>query len=581
MRTRAFATLLAMLAFAVGGAAEAAAQTRAAESRPNIVVLMTDDQTLASMSAMPKTQALLGERGTTFTRSFANYALCCPSRATLFTGQYAHNHGVLSNQAPSGGYARLDKSNWLPLWLQAAGYRTMHVGKFLNGYGARGLSATEVPPGWNDWHGTVDPTTYLFWGYTVNENGVLRTYGAAREPEFYSTDFFARRANELIAGAAPARQPFFLSVAFVAPHTGGPAEPDDPRGHATPAVAPRHANAFSSVALPLAPSWNEADMSDKPLGLQGRRPISAARATAIQEGYRQRLESLLAVDDAIESILGGLRAVGELDDTVILFTSDNGFFHGEHRVPMGKLLAYEPSIRLPLYMRGPGVPEGGVRRQLVTNADLAPTILDAADARAGRVQDGRSLFGLLNDPGAQWGRELLLEGGTAQGLTFTGLRNYRWKYIEHNTGEVELYDLERDPDELVSLHADPAFAGVRAAMAARLAALRTCVGRTCRARPALRLDAARRDCRFTAAVRGADAPQVESVEFLVRRRPRPDADVQIASFRRSGADARAPFRKAVSLAGVLPGRRFLVRARVRLADGRSVTLDERRRTCRV
>jgi N-acetylglucosamine-6-sulfatase len=550
-----------------------------ADAKPNIVVLMTDDQTLDSMSVMPKTTALLGERGTTFTRSFANYALCCPSRATLYTGQYAHNHGVLGNGLPAGGYARLDKSNWLPLWLQTSGYRTMHVGKFLNGYGSDSLP-TEVPPGFNDWHGTVDPSTYSFYGYTVNENGVLRTYGAAREPDFYSTDFFARRANELIAAAAPSRQPFFMSVAFVAPHSGLPGEPDDPRGHATPAVAPRHVNAFASVPLPLGPAWNEADMSDKPVAMQQGRPIGFARAAAIQEGYQQRLESLLAVDDAVASIVGTLRSVGELDDTLIVFTSDNGFFHGEHRVPLGKLLPYEPSIRLPLLMRGPGVPEGAVRRQLVTNADLSPTILDAAGARPARAQDGRSLFHLLLDPGSQWGRELLIEGGTNHGLTFTGLRNYRWKYVEHITGEVELYDLARDPDELVSLHADPALAPLRAELAARLAALRGCVGSGCRARPALRLDAARRQCRFTAAVRGADARRVEDVEFALRRRPRPDAEADLASFRRASRDAGAPFRKVVRLQGVLPGRRFLLRARVRLDDGRSVTLDERRRACR-
>jgi hypothetical protein len=315
------------------------------------------------------------------------------------------------------------------------------------------------------------------------------------------------------------------------------------------------------------------------VAIQQRPPISAARAAAIQEGYQQRLESLLAVDDAVESILGALRAAGELDDTLILFTSDNGFFHGEHRVPTGKLLPYEPSIRLPLYMRGPGVPEGAVRRQLVTNADLAPTILDAADARPGRPQDGRSLFDLLEDPGAQWGRELLIEGGTNYGLTFTGLRNYRWKYIEYTTGEVELYDLETDPDELVSLHADPALAELRAQMATRLAALRACVGPGCRAGPLLRLEAARRQCRFFAAVRGPDARAVDRVDFLIRRRPRRGAETEIASFRRSSADVTAPFRKPVRLSKVLPGRRFLLRAKVRLSDGRSVTLDERRRAC--
>jgi N-acetylglucosamine-6-sulfatase len=217
MRTSVAALFAALVLILAPGAA----------AKPNIVVLMTDDQTLDSMSVMAQTQKLLGEKGTTFTRDFVNYSLCCPSRATLYTGQYAHNHGVLGNGPPVGGYTRLDKSNWLPLWLQAAGYRTMHVGKFLNGYGR--LSApTEVPPGFNDWYGTVDPTTYSFWNYTVNENGVLHTYGAANEPEFYSTDFFARRANELIAAAAPSDQPFFISVAFLAPHAGQPVEPGDP-----------------------------------------------------------------------------------------------------------------------------------------------------------------------------------------------------------------------------------------------------------------------------------------------------------------------------------------------------------------
>ena len=555
------------------------ALTPAAAAKPNIVVLMTDDQTLASMSVMTQTNRLIGDEGTTFTRSFVNYSLCCPSRATLYTGQYAHNHGVLGNGPPLGGYTRLDKTNWLPLWLQAAGYRTMHVGKFLNGYGR--LSApTEVPPGFNDWHGTIDPSTYSFYNYTVNENGTLRTYGAANEPEFYSTDFFARRANELIAAAAPSDQPFFMSVAFVAPHAGQPVEPDDPAGQSTPAVAPRHANAFSTVGLPQPASFNEADMSDKPALMQRRPLLTPARVAAIQENYQQRLESLLAVDEAVASIVGGLETAGELDDTLILFTSDNGFFHGEHRVRQGKLLVYEPSIRLPLLMRGPGVPENESQSQLVTNADLAPTILDAADARPGRAQDGRSLLDLVEDPGVQWGRELLLEGGTNSGLTYTALRNYRWKWVEHGNGERELYDLESDPDELANRAADPALAPLRNAMSARLAALRACAGRSCRAKPALRFDAARRRCLFNVAVRGSDARAIDRAEFLVRRRPRRGAANAPASFRRLARDVKLDFRKRVRAVGVLPGRRFLIRARVRLDDGRSVTLDEKRRACR-
>jgi N-acetylglucosamine-6-sulfatase len=531
----------------------------AAAARPNIVVLMTDDQTLDSMAVMPKTRALIGGEGTTFTRSFVNYSLCCPSRSTLYTGQYAHNHGVITNTPPLGGFTRLDTTNWLPLWLQAAGYRTMHVGKFLNGYGRD--APPSVPPGFSDWHGTVDPSTYGYYDYTVFENGVPRTY-----PGVYSTDFIATRADELIAAAAPAAQPFFMSVAFVAPHSGQPREADDPPGIATPAVAPKYANAFASLPLPTPPSFNEADMSDKPLALQARPAITAVRALRMQEAYQQRLESLLSVDDAVESIVSALRGTGELDNTLILFTSDNGFFAGEHRVATGKVLAYEPSIRLPLLMRGPGVPAGATAGQLVTNADLAPTILDAAEAKPGRVEDGRSLLELVGDPGVEWGRELLLEGGNAQGLTFTGLRNYRWKYIEHTDGEVELYDLERDPYELQSLHPDPAFAGIKALLAARLAILRSCAGRTCRIRPALRLHVRRRQCRFVTAVRGADVGAIELVRFSVRRRS-------------PARDAQAPFRRRVKPVGVRPGRRFVVRATVRLDDGRRVTLDRRGRTC--
>ncbi len=358
---------------------------------------------------------------------------------------------MLGNALPAGGYSRLDKSNWLPLWLQAAGYRTMHVGKFLNGYG-QVSPQTEVPPGFNDWHGTVDPSTYTFYGYTVNENGTLRTYGAAGEPEFYSTDFFARRANDADRRGR-AVEPALLPVGGLprAARRSARLSPTTPRAAPRPPWLPRHTNAFSTVALPRPASFNEADVTDKPAAMQRRPLITDAQAASIQEAYQQRLESLLAVDEAVASIVAGLQGTGELDDTLILFTSDNGFFHGEHRVRQGKLLVYEPSIRLPLLMRGPGVPAGERRSQLVTNADLAPTILDAADATPGRPQDGRSLFGLIDDPGVQWGRELLLEGGNNSTLTFTGLRNYRWKYVEHASGEAELYDLAGDPDELTNV----------------------------------------------------------------------------------------------------------------------------------
>jgi N-acetylglucosamine-6-sulfatase len=535
---RALATVFALAALAGPAAAEAAPV-----ERPNIVVIMTDDQTLESMRVMGGVKRSLAAEGTTFDRAFVSNALCCPSRATLFSGQYSHNHGVIGNQPPDGGYERLDKSNWLPVWLQRAGYRTVHIGKFLNRYGIR--NPVEVPPGWSEWYASVDPSTYSFFGYTLNENGLLNTYGLDFNPIYYSTDYYAERALSIIRRMGDTRTPFFLSLAFLAPHSGGPSDPDDPAGLVTPSPAPRHAGRFAGERLPGDPSYNEADLSDKPSFIQVLPPITAARAAAIDENYQQRLESLLAVDEAVVRLVDSLRAERELDNTLILFTSDNGFFHGEHRVALGKVLVYEPSIRVPLIMRGPGVPEGERRRQLVTNADLAPTILEAAGAKPGKPQDGRSLFPLLEDRGLEWGRDLLIEG--APGVNqpaFDALRTYRYVYVQHATGERELYDLERDPHQLTSLHNDPAYASVQADLSLRLGLLAACAGRSCHAKPAARL--AVRSCR--ARVSGSG---VEAVTFRSARRLR--------------QDRAQPFGSPV-------GGRSL-RARIQTSDGRVVTLD--------
>jgi N-acetylglucosamine-6-sulfatase len=232
---------------------------------------------------------------------------------------------------------------------------------------------------------------------------------------------------------------------------------------------------------------------------------------AVTENYRQGLESLLAVDEGIVRVVDALRAAGELENTLIVFTSDNGYFYGEHRVPNGKVMMYEPSIRVPLILRGPGVPAGQRRRQLVTNADLAPTILEAAGAQpAGRLPDGRSLFPLLRDRGLEWGRELLVQGAPGfMAVAYAALRNDRFVYAEHDNGERELYDLRRDPDQLDNVIGERRFAAVEARLAERLAALATCSGRSCWRGPRLRL--ALRGCRAT--VRGAPLERVR-----VRRR---------------------------------------------------------------
>ncbi len=266
------AALVGLLAAAVtlpgATAASPEAGRAAAVAPPNIVVIMTDDQTVESLRVMANVQPAPDRARHDFANSFATFSLCCPSRATFLTGQYAHNHGVMGNAPPHGGYAKLDHSNTLPVWLQDAGYYTAHIGKYLNGYGS--TNPTEIPSGWSEWHGSVDPSTYRFYGYTLNENGTLRTYERA-----YQTDVYAQKAVNVIGQRAPQAQPFFLWVAFLAPHSGGPREPGDPP-LATPVPAPRHRNDFAGEPLPRPPGFNEANVSDKPVGIRRRPRLSPA-----------------------------------------------------------------------------------------------------------------------------------------------------------------------------------------------------------------------------------------------------------------------------------------------------------------
>jgi N-acetylglucosamine-6-sulfatase len=491
----------------------AAGESKSASAvRPNVVVLMTDDQTVESMRVMPNVRTLIADQGVTFDNSFVSYSLCCPSRSTFLTGQYAHNHGVWGNTAPNGGYYKLDSTNTLPVWLQRAGYQTIHLGKYLNQYGTR--NPREIPPGWGQWYGTPDPSTYRFLNYTINENGNLVQFGTAAAD--YKTDVESRLAVDLISRQAADPRPFFMWVAFLAPHSGGPRDSDDPSGLATPSPAARDKNHFANEPLPMPASFNEADVSDKPAAIRNRALIGPGRIRAIRENYQQRLESLLAVDDAVAQIVNELARTGKLNDTYIIFTSDNGFFHGEHRVQAGKVLLYEPSIRVPLLMRGPGIPAGQHRSQFVANIDLAPTIAQATGAQPGRVMDGRSLIPFAKDKLLQSGRDILLETPT-----YAAVRAPNWLYAEHVTGEKELYNLARDRDELNSLQTNPAYDRMEANLAARLARLRQCKGAVCRRGPQLSLRtrvqrrSTCRSSRVAARVGGPSAGRVSNVVFYL------------------------------------------------------------------
>jgi len=566
---------LAVLGLALGAAGAAGRESAhaAAKPRPNVVVIETDDQTSEELRVMRNTLNLIGAQGTTFDNSFVSLSLCCPSRSTFLTGQYAHNHGVLTNSPPNGGFAKLDHTNTLAVWLQKAGYNTALVGKYLNGYGKKGQQ-TLIPPGWTEFHAGVN-LSYLNW--TLNDNGSLVRYGSS--PGDYQSDVLSAKAVDVINRRAPEAKPLFMWVTYHAPHSGGPREADDPKGLGTVNVADKYKNHFAAEPLPNMPSFNEADVSDKPVGIRNRPVLTQAKIAAIREAYQQQLESLLSVDDGVKAIVDALRASGELDNTLLVFTDDNGFFHGQHRVPSGKVLLYEPSIRVPLLVRGPGVPKGKHLKQVVANIDLAPTIVAVAKAKAGRVMDGKSLLPLFKHPSQQWGRDLLIERGPAgeqksgagqmgeigngdngnQGKTaapgdqrFAAIRTPRYLYAEYANGEKELYDLAKDPDELNNLAFDAAYATLRAQFSARLAKLQSCKGAVCRVGPIVALSVRCSSSKLSASVSGADSVLIASVSFSVNGHLR-------------ASDSKAPFGARLSRP-----KRATVDARIALMDGRVV-----------
>jgi N-acetylglucosamine-6-sulfatase len=579
-RARIAAALAPVVAVCLLAGAPAAPKSEGTEEeRPNVVVVMTDDQTVESLRVMPRLDRFVRAKGVEFASSFASNPLCCPSRATFLTGQYPHNHGVLRNVAPNGGYAQLDGRNTLPVWMQRAGYATVHIGKYLNGYGRE--DPTEVPPGWDEWRGSVDPTTYSMYGFTLNENGALTTYGDPDvvDPAAYQTDVYRQKAVDVIERRAPDQRPFFLSVAPLAPHGESDLGVDDPPdGEPGPRAAPRHEGAFAAEPLPLPPSYNEADVSDKPAEIQALTPIGPNAGEDIAKRYRNRLETLLAVDDMVGALITALRRAGELDETLFVFTSDNGFLHGEHRLRQGKQQAYEESIRVPLLMRGPGLPEGATRTQPVANVDLAATILDYAGAEAERTIDGRSLRRIAAEPSLEPGRAILIENwcGVREECfdpevpRYRAVRTHRYLYAERPTGEAELYDLASDPYQLESKHADPAYAGVRLALSRLLRDLATCEGAGCRAEPRLRLklDYERRrqdDERCTASgvmltLGGRDEDEAVALDAFADGDP-------------SGTDPAPPLRRYVATRELRRARPTELRANVTVLDGRVTSLD--------
>jgi len=466
--------------------------------RPNIILILTDDldRNLGTLDKMPKMKELLADEGLTFPNMFVSESLCCPSRSSIQRSQYIHNHQVLGNEPPNGGFEKFhalhEDESTVGTWLKAAGYRTGFMGKYLNGYPDT-AAQNYIPPGWDDWNSPAGGNPYSEFNYTMNENGNLVKYG--NQPTDYMTDVLSKKATGFIQKAATDRTPFFLFVATYAPHQ--PATP-----------APRHANAFQGEKTPRPPSYNEPDVSGKPAWIRSKPLLPPPAQNQMDNLYRRRLQTMLAVREMIENVLATLRSTGQLENTYILFASDNGFHMGEHRLHAGKLTPYEEDIRVPLFIRGPGIKGGRVRTELVGNIDLAPTIAEIAGARVPDFVDGRSLLPLLHndDKPEHWREAFLVEqqethfnagprkrkvlepqdpleqqlAAARQGVpAYAAIRTSDYIYVLYEDGFRELYDINADPYELNNI-VDKADKNLVARLDKWLAAFRKCRGSSCR-----------------------------------------------------------------------------------------------------
>lgn len=440
---------------------------------PNFVVVLTDDQAPSDLSAMPTVRRLLGAEGVTFENAFVSVPECCPSRASFLTGQYAHNHGVASNEPPDGGFQSFADENALPVWLADAGYRTGYVGKYLNLYGwnALGNDPAYVPPGWSDWAALTNHTEYQMYGYDLNIDGEIESYGDS--PDDYQTDVLADHAEEFLATAVDSEQPFFLQVAPSAPHDEGVLEGEDaPRN---PRPAPRDLGSYEDALLPRSPSFNEADLTDKPRFLRNDPSLSEGEEAELETLYRSRLESLQAVDRMVGEMVETLRRADELDNTVFVFTSDNGFMLGEHRLT-GKGRVYDESAGVPLVVRGPGFGKALTVSTPVSNIDLTASIVEASGVEPGLALDGMPLAPL--ESAEDFARPPILIEMLAK-REFQAVRTDRFVYAEYTEGGSELYDLEADSYELDNARRDAAYSRQKRQLESLLDQLEDCAGDGC------------------------------------------------------------------------------------------------------
>ena len=450
--------------FALGGASAAVAGLSLTEAisgrrdRPNLLVIMTDDQPYYTVPHTEAVASLIGDRGITFSpHAYVSTPICGPARATLLTGRYSHNTGLTKTAGAYGDLrASIYESDTIATRLKRAGYSTYFGGKYTNGY-----DGTAVPPGWDAWFAMVEPT---------NEDNSFLYRNGSRTRRYYrsagnETDVLCADAERFVRDRANSPKPWF---AYVCPHA--PHSPYFP--------APRHADEFTATPLRDVPSGGERDLSDKPKRVQEEAPHTDSERRRATGVYRGKLRELQEVDDMVRRLMEALAQTRQLDNTFVFFLTDNGYLLGEHGLHR-KNLPYEEASRTPFIVRGPDVPGGSRSSVMVSHADLPPTLLDLAGAFWGDL-DGRSLVPVFSAGGEQpagWREEVLVED---LGRGWNMLRTPGWAYVEWDGGQKELYDMHSDRYQLRSLHTEPDKADLIARLSARLDALKACSGYSCR-----------------------------------------------------------------------------------------------------
>ena len=449
--------------------------------KPNILMITSDDLAVGDLAYMPHVRRLLQNQGVTFTNAVAPTPICVPARASLLSGQYAHNHGARTISGPHGGYRAFNERRTLPVALRRAGYDTLFSGKFLNGYGQHG-SLHDVPRGWTDWRGTVDPSTYLFYSPTINHNGRLTTYHR------YTTSVMSEQANDMLRRNRRKHHRWFMWVNYVAPHFGGPWESGDPTRiyRNTPAgnvkttvPAPRDRGRYAGKRLPRLPYYFTVPTGAPRHSAARLHHWTKKERKALRIAYDQRLEAARGVDRAVASQIRVLRRTHQLKNTIVIFGGDNGYTTGGHNIN-GKLWQYDEVLRIPLVMRGPGIPQGTKVATAVTNPDIATTILAAAGATPLRPQDGVNILPWLRAPTQD--RVVPIEGWQVYNgnrKLYAGVRTARWTYVRYRRGGEELYDRRSDPYELHSLAEKPAYRSQLKQLRALTRTYHDCRGASC------------------------------------------------------------------------------------------------------